>query len=721
MNWKNFKSNLNEDNHAWATVQDVAKRHSAKNVKYKGGKSIKLDAYSASALVAVHKALKKKKNQDSFVNTINSSPQGLKKMVDFAFKMANQGPNVKTRPLTNPMGEAKSVLHGIKSDPAYKKAKTDKQLKKAIQQWNLKNPKELWVGESVELDEGKQLELLKKYGTTIMKMWDTDGASSDEIAKKLKLNSKDTKTLKGLMDESVELDEGKKTYKVQSGIGKSKHTVSFHDGKKKHKDGSPFYDIKIFKNQTDLKTFTTNLVKKGYRTESVELGEASQRFGGDTNIPADKKTKGYIESGRAKILLNVQSSLHPSARFVVAKNPNAGSNQDKVMMFTISDPDRSSRIKMFSFHGSHVSHQKAMDFAKKHKLVATKDAKANPLYAKESVEEGAATQAVLKKLKMRKFDRDERKTKKEKKKSIRKYQKMVGIPITSSVDEAKKYPHTKRVKGKFTAVALEVNKDYPTGKWTGNMHSLEDDMGIWKTAAMALQRRNKKSGSKINVAIEDDKGKVVKIFKESVGKTWNDFVENKLYPEPKDPKKNLKNIENPLAGKGYPYNESVIEEEPQSGTFKGRAVNKANSEFKKAKAELDVKIADIQGKLDSIDNKREAGRKVSSLEAKLAAVRKRKKAAQEKIAQATERIKQSKARLAQLRGETNEEAPANSAGDGSSIAGLDDEPPVRKKKKKLDARTREFKEKTKSLANARTKRERIKLEKKYGFKLNGGY
>ena len=74
-----------------------------------------------------------------------------------------------------------------------------------------------------------------------------------------------------------------------------------------------------------------------------------------------------------------------------------------------------------------------------------------------------------------------------------------------------------------------------------------------------------------------------------------------------------------------------------------------------------------------------------------------------------------------MRGETNEEAPANSAGDGSSIAGLDDEPPVRKKKKKLDARTREFKEKTKSLANARTKRERIKLEKKYGFKLNGGY
>ena len=31
-----------------------------------------------------------------------------------------------------------------------------------------------------------------------MKMWDKEGKSSDEIAKKLRLNSADTKTLKGL-------------------------------------------------------------------------------------------------------------------------------------------------------------------------------------------------------------------------------------------------------------------------------------------------------------------------------------------------------------------------------------------------------------------------------------------------------------------------------------------------------------------------------------------
>jgi hypothetical protein len=117
--------------------------------------------------------------------------------------------------------------------------------------------------------------------------------------------------------------------------------------------------------------------------ESVELDE-SQRFGGKTNIPASKETTKYIESGKG-IILDVPSSLHPTSRFAIYKNPAKGSGQDKVLMATISNPKRG-RIKMFSFHGTHVSHQKAMDFAKKHKLVAKTDAKGNPLYAKESVE-----------------------------------------------------------------------------------------------------------------------------------------------------------------------------------------------------------------------------------------------------------------------------------------------------------------------------------------------
>ena len=87
MNWDEFKTELNEDNHAWNIVQDVAKNHQAQNVKFKGGKSIKLDAYSASALVAVHKALSSKMKK-KFIKNINHSPQGLKSMVDFSFKIS---------------------------------------------------------------------------------------------------------------------------------------------------------------------------------------------------------------------------------------------------------------------------------------------------------------------------------------------------------------------------------------------------------------------------------------------------------------------------------------------------------------------------------------------------------------------------------------------------------------------------------------------------------
>ena len=118
------------------------------------------------------------------------------------------------------------------------------------------------------------------------------------------------------------------------------------------------------------------------KENSINLDE---RFGGDTDIPANPKTKKYIESGKG-IIVDVQSSLHSTARFAIYKNPAKGSKQDKVIMATISDPKRG-KVKMFAFHGSHVSHQKAMDFAAKHKLIALKDKDGNRLHSKyESVE-----------------------------------------------------------------------------------------------------------------------------------------------------------------------------------------------------------------------------------------------------------------------------------------------------------------------------------------------
>ena len=78
-----------------------------------------------------------------------------------------------------------------------------------------------------------------------------------------------------LFGESV--NEGKKRFRQQNGIGKSKYTISYHDGKKKHKDGSDFFDIQIFRNKKDLETFKKDLVSKGFVKESVNE-DTKKRF-----------------------------------------------------------------------------------------------------------------------------------------------------------------------------------------------------------------------------------------------------------------------------------------------------------------------------------------------------------------------------------------------------------------------------------------------------------
>ena len=55
-----------------------------------------------------------------------------------------------------------------------------------------------------------------------------------------------------------------KTYYIQYNIGKVKYLVSYHDGIKKHTDGSNSFDGVIFKNKKKLKAFTDTLEKNGY-------------------------------------------------------------------------------------------------------------------------------------------------------------------------------------------------------------------------------------------------------------------------------------------------------------------------------------------------------------------------------------------------------------------------------------------------------------------------
>ena len=226
-----------------------------------------------------------------------------------------------------------------------------------------------------------------------------------------------------------------------------------------------------------------------------------------TDVPADKFTTDLIQSGKAKLLYTAVALVHKNARFVVIQRPlghkgKLSANQDRVMMAIISDPT-SGKIKMFSYHGTHINVDSAVKFAKNNKLIGkNEDSKGQPkvswgfqLDDSNELDE-MIDESVVKKGKPIPMDLL--------------YPK--GHPLAGEIVGGKK---KERAKGLYTAVAIEVNKDYPTGKWVGNIHSLEKDEGIWKTAAMTLQKKNKTSGSKINIAIEDDKGKVVKIFKES--------------------------------------------------------------------------------------------------------------------------------------------------------------------------------------------------------------
>jgi len=59
-----------------------------------------------------------------------------------------------------------------------------------------------------------------------------------------------------------------KRFYVQQNIGKAKYVVNFHDGEKKHKDGSDFFDVRLFKNFPSMITFCASLTADGYDESS---------------------------------------------------------------------------------------------------------------------------------------------------------------------------------------------------------------------------------------------------------------------------------------------------------------------------------------------------------------------------------------------------------------------------------------------------------------------
>lgn len=55
-----------------------------------------------------------------------------------------------------------------------------------------------------------------------------------------------------------------KTYYLQFNVGKAKYVVNHHDGIKTHKDGSKFFDVKLFKNKKKLQQYINDLTSQGY-------------------------------------------------------------------------------------------------------------------------------------------------------------------------------------------------------------------------------------------------------------------------------------------------------------------------------------------------------------------------------------------------------------------------------------------------------------------------
>ena len=56
-----------------------------------------------------------------------------------------------------------------------------------------------------------------------------------------------------------------KVFYTQYNIGKAKYVVNYYDGFEKHKDGSPFFNIKIFKNKNKMNEFIEDLKSDGYK------------------------------------------------------------------------------------------------------------------------------------------------------------------------------------------------------------------------------------------------------------------------------------------------------------------------------------------------------------------------------------------------------------------------------------------------------------------------
>ena len=253
-------------------------------VDTKSKKKVRVDMQSANLMVQVYDALKQQSNKDKFVKG------GVVSMAHMAHKLMKR----------ENVNEAYIVLHspkkGVKpvTTAAYKDKKDAEKWAKdlggitMIVQKKMKgidesvNEGKFYITRNLGRGQGKALVGgydLKRDKKLPPKEFRTFKDAEKEV-KRLRdmekgipgggsayiITDKNMNPLKESTNETM--DEGKKRFYQQDRVGSAKYTISYHDGKSKHKDGSDFYGIQILKNKKELEKFRSELLKKGYREDS---------------------------------------------------------------------------------------------------------------------------------------------------------------------------------------------------------------------------------------------------------------------------------------------------------------------------------------------------------------------------------------------------------------------------------------------------------------------
>ena len=124
-------------------------------------------------------------------------------------------------------------------------------------------------------------------------------------------------SMKYIVKESV-VNEDKKAFRINPPIGKAKYSISAHDGIAKHKDGSPFWDILIFKNKADLERRANYFRGEKYIEESV-----------NESLIKEDVYKSILSDNKGKMFFSIVDADTKDVKFLDAKTWIQSTIKDK--------------------------------------------------------------------------------------------------------------------------------------------------------------------------------------------------------------------------------------------------------------------------------------------------------------------------------------------------------------------------------------------------------